>query len=491
MTNNTGKKPTRKSTPKASGTHPPRASGKASPSKAASERKARKPATLKSTPPTPKKGGAAKAQAPAAPVEVPEGDYKYDVCFSFAGENRDYVEQVARHLEKIAPGVRFFYDYDNDQIHVLWGKNLPEYFDDIYQYNSRFCVMFISKHYKDKEWTTLERGLALGRVLSNKGKEYILPAYFDSTTVKGVTRAIGHIDLRKHNALQLAQLIAQKLGYTISKSGTAQTPVAPPAAPKVGPKKQRATKPKLGAIPAASNTLAYQSRIKTSGDWMLLDDGFYLTKTVEDRGDEIVVHLTPRNTEEMARLRDLDPKRGQYRHAVSFAHGQEAAQVDVREVLTTTSAGKNALKLTLNRQPSHGASYGADETAERQARRLLLTSEQAHTRSAVSANLDPTAYGYSTFVGIGTSKAIFPPMWKRLAGQAPSIGDLLRCARLQAVLDLKAGGIVDHVLDLELGPIRAGVLQVKFRGSRRSPYGRSSSSSELAFEGACDLAGGA
>ena len=38
----------------------------------------------------------------------PTDDYRYDVCLSFAGEDRDYVDKVAEELR--AAGVRVFYD---------------------------------------------------------------------------------------------------------------------------------------------------------------------------------------------------------------------------------------------------------------------------------------------------------------------------------------------------------------------------------------------
>jgi hypothetical protein len=41
-------------------------------------------------------------------VGVAESDYDYDVALSFAGEDRDYVDKVAKMLHAL--GVRVFYD---------------------------------------------------------------------------------------------------------------------------------------------------------------------------------------------------------------------------------------------------------------------------------------------------------------------------------------------------------------------------------------------
>src|SRR5689334_15561742 len=55
--------------------------------------------------------------------------FEYDVCLSFAGEQREYVEDVAARLR--ASGVRVFYDdYEKAS---LWGKDLYEHLDWIYR----------------------------------------------------------------------------------------------------------------------------------------------------------------------------------------------------------------------------------------------------------------------------------------------------------------------------------------------------------------------
>ena len=56
-------------------------------------------------------------------------DFEYDVCLSFAGENRSYVTRVAAYLK--AKGARVFYDVD-EQL-KLWSADLYAYLDDIYR----------------------------------------------------------------------------------------------------------------------------------------------------------------------------------------------------------------------------------------------------------------------------------------------------------------------------------------------------------------------
>lgn len=73
--------------------------------------------------------------------QVPADGYDYDVCLSFAGEQRDYVEQVARRL--IDSGLRVFYDLDEQA--KLWGKDLYEHLDDVYRNKAKYCLLFISQ----------------------------------------------------------------------------------------------------------------------------------------------------------------------------------------------------------------------------------------------------------------------------------------------------------------------------------------------------------
>jgi hypothetical protein len=129
------------------------------------------------------------------------------VALTFAGEDRAYVEEVARGLK--AANVEVF--YDNFEKASLWGKNLVDHLADIYQNKSRYVVMFISEHYVQKAWPQHERQHAQARALVAK-EEYILPVRFDDTAVPGMTNTVGHVDLRKTSSAELTELILAKLG---------------------------------------------------------------------------------------------------------------------------------------------------------------------------------------------------------------------------------------------------------------------------------------
>ena len=55
--------------------------------------------------------------------------YEYDVALSFAGENREYVREIAKKLK--AKKLKVFYDEFEET--NLWGKDLYQYLKYIYK----------------------------------------------------------------------------------------------------------------------------------------------------------------------------------------------------------------------------------------------------------------------------------------------------------------------------------------------------------------------
>jgi DNA repair exonuclease SbcCD ATPase subunit len=144
--------------------------------------------------------------APSTTVRKDDRTFEYDICLSFAGEDRAYVEMVA-HLLK-AEGVRVFYDLDETA--NLWGKELTEHLDHIYREASRFCVLFVSEAYAAKEWTRLERQSALSRAMREEG-EYILPARFDDAELPGLRPTLAYIDLREYAPVTFVRFLLEKV----------------------------------------------------------------------------------------------------------------------------------------------------------------------------------------------------------------------------------------------------------------------------------------
>jgi hypothetical protein len=162
-------------------------------------------------------------QTGANEVSIPQtprlSRYDFDIAVSFAGEDRDLVQQYCAILS--SNKLKVFYD-KYEQI-GLWGANLYDKFDEIYRTKALFCVIFISKHYAAKVWTNHERKSAQARALQ-ENREYVLSVRLDDTDIPSIPPTIGYEDLRKISVEKLAEMTVQKvrqLKHNASSSNTA------------------------------------------------------------------------------------------------------------------------------------------------------------------------------------------------------------------------------------------------------------------------------
>jgi len=162
---------------------------------------------------------------------------EFDIALSFAGENRDYVDQVANLLRD--SGVKVFYDLFEEA--NIWGKNLYDYLSDIYMNKALFTIMFISEHYAKKLWPTLERQTMQARAFQ-ENQEYILPARFDDTNIPGLLPTIGYISLVDLAPEKFVEIILKKLinsGRTVPSEAIRKAQFSTMAIPRVDPKTPR------------------------------------------------------------------------------------------------------------------------------------------------------------------------------------------------------------------------------------------------------------
>jgi len=139
--------------------------------------------------------------------------FQYDVALSFAGQDRQYANELA--IELRTEGVRVFYD-DFEQASLL-GKNLHTHLYEVYSQMCRYCVLFISKAYTERIWTVHERTAAQERAIVERGDTYIIPIRIDNSRIPGLPDNIAYasIDL---GTLKIASLIVQKLWMTDTNS---------------------------------------------------------------------------------------------------------------------------------------------------------------------------------------------------------------------------------------------------------------------------------
>jgi hypothetical protein len=134
---------------------------------------------------------------------------KFDIALSFAGEQREYVDQVANILNQ--KGISTFYDKFEEA--NLWGKNLYDYLSDIYMNQAKYTIMFISVDYSRKLWTNHERQSMQARAFQ-ESSEYVLPAKFDNTEISGVLPTTGYISLQDKTPEEFVAIIEKKLIYS-------------------------------------------------------------------------------------------------------------------------------------------------------------------------------------------------------------------------------------------------------------------------------------
>jgi len=132
--------------------------------------------------------------------------FEYDVALSFAGEDRDIARKLFKALE--SRNVKVF--FDEVEKHILWGKNLRDYFSKVYGPKSRYIIPLISKSYPDKDWPDYELYIAKEEAKKREG-EFILPVRLDDTKVVGIHGTTGYLDFRKEGIEEIVNTFLEKL----------------------------------------------------------------------------------------------------------------------------------------------------------------------------------------------------------------------------------------------------------------------------------------
>jgi len=141
-----------------------------------------------------------------APMRHTAQPCPYDVALSFAGENRDLARTLAEGLR--AAGFHVFFD-EFERVR-LWGANLQEELGSVYLEEARYCIVLVSEHYLQKEWTNHERQAALARSIKARSNT-VLAIKLDESELPGLLPTIGYVDAKNFTALQIVELAVQKL----------------------------------------------------------------------------------------------------------------------------------------------------------------------------------------------------------------------------------------------------------------------------------------
>jgi hypothetical protein len=232
--------------------------------------------------------------------------------------------------------------------------------------------------------------------------------------------------------------------------------------------------------------------MKSPGSWVMLDNHFYLAKSISTLADRsTVLGIATTTGEQIADLRSLHPGDFLRRREVAYAAQHEAGITQVQSVVLETSQRKTVFTVTLaplpqinNRSVTEVSTrdYTTDQIAELRARLVLLGQPFPKEIEYLAASYQ-TLSAYST---TATSIQTLPQLWTSLHTQ-PRL--FLPRAWLYAAYLLKTGNIVESILTLELGPIKDKKMRVKFRGRRARIYANREPVT-IDVEGECALEAG-
>ncbi len=133
----------------------------------------------------------------------------YNLAFSFAGEDRGIVSQIADRFKSHKP-YRIFYDewFSSE----LLGKSLTEEFSGIYGHPKTIIIVFVSQYYLNKEWTIYERRSVIEGKFREDSK-LVIPVILDRDVVlPGIpTKTVGYIDFEVSGLEGTEKLIRETL----------------------------------------------------------------------------------------------------------------------------------------------------------------------------------------------------------------------------------------------------------------------------------------
>jgi hypothetical protein len=133
---------------------------------------------------------------------------RFRIAFSFSGEKRDFVAQVAAIVAKRFGEKSVLYDKYHEAEFAR--SDLALYLPPFYHDQSDLVVAVLCKNYETKEWTGLEWKAIYGLLKQRNEKEVML-CRFDRVEGEGLYGLAGFTDLDNQTPTAVATLILQRL----------------------------------------------------------------------------------------------------------------------------------------------------------------------------------------------------------------------------------------------------------------------------------------
>jgi tetratricopeptide (TPR) repeat protein len=135
-------------------------------------------------------------------------DKRFRIAFSFAGEKRDFVSQVAAILAGRFGEQKILYDKYHEAEFAR--RDLGIYLPELYHKQSDLVVVVACADYDLKQWTGLE-WTAIHDLLSKRKDEEVMLCRFDHATVTGLYSTAGFVELDNKSPDEAAELILARL----------------------------------------------------------------------------------------------------------------------------------------------------------------------------------------------------------------------------------------------------------------------------------------
>ena len=150
---------------------------------------------------------------------------RFRIAFSFAGEKREFVAEVARILADRFNEDKILYDKYHEAEFARW--NLGTYLPQLYGEESELIVPMLCPRYDDKRWTGWEWIHIYGLLTKADGYR-VMPCRFEHAEADGLSPAAGFIELDHKTPEQTAALILERLALNeaIPRTITRSLPAA-------------------------------------------------------------------------------------------------------------------------------------------------------------------------------------------------------------------------------------------------------------------------
>jgi len=139
---------------------------------------------------------------------------RFRVAFSFAGEKRGFVGEVARIIAERFGEDRVLYDKYHEAEFAR--RDLGIYLPELYHNKSDLVVVVVCPDYDEKEWTGLE-WTAIHDLLKQRKDEEVMLCRFKLASVTGLYGTAGFVELDHKTPQQTATLILERLALNEGK----------------------------------------------------------------------------------------------------------------------------------------------------------------------------------------------------------------------------------------------------------------------------------